>query len=573
MSNDKYNSGYPLRLSFVKGVMLLGVAALLWRMGDLNLNQREFLQGQGDARYLRTVAIPAHRGMIADRNGEPLAISTPVESVWANPQELAQARDSWPRLARLLGMSVDEIEQQLAQRMDREFVYLRRHVKPELAEKVMGLRTPGVALQPEYRRYYPMGEVVAHVVGFTNIDDSGQEGIELMMEERLRGTPGSKRVIKDRLGRIIENVESISEPRPGDDLTLSIDRRVQYLAYRELKAAVHRHHAKAGSAVVLDVTTGEVLAMVNQPSYNPNNRGDLASSRFRNRAVTDVFEPGSTMKPFTISAALESGRFLPSTMVDTSPGKIRLAGFTIRDSRNYGRIDVSTVIQKSSNVGASRIALALESQQLWDMLSRFGFGYDTGSGFPGEVAGLLNPYQDWREVQQATISYGYGISVTPLQLASAYAALANDGKHYPASFMKRNRSDLPQPRQIIEPRLARQVRKMLERAVQAGGTGTRAKVPGYRVAGKTGTVRKAGSSGYNEDHYVAIFAGMAPASRPRLAMVVVVDRPNDGDYYGGVIAAPVFARVMEGALRLLDVAPDDLDTLQGVKVALAGGVQ
>ncbi len=573
MSNDTNKSGYPQRLRFVKGVMLLGVAALVWRMGDLNLNQRDFLQGQGDARYLRTVAIPAHRGMITDRNGEPLAISTPVQSVWANPQELDRTGKSRIPLARLLDLSTNELEQLLTGRMDREFVYLRRHVNPELAEKVMSLSIPGVALQPEYRRYYPMGEVVAHVVGFTNIDDSGQEGIELMMEQHLRGTPGSKRVIKDRLGRIVENVESISEPRAGDDLQLSIDRRVQYLAYRELKAAVQRHHAKAGSAVVLDVTTGEVLAMVNQPAYNPNNRSDLASSRFRNRAVTDVFEPGSTMKAFTISAALESGRFRPSTLIDTSPGMIRMGGFTIRDSHDYGRIDVSTVIQKSSNVGASRIALALESRPLWDMLSRFGFGYDTGSGFPGEVAGLLNPYQDWREVQLATISYGYGLSVTPLQLASAYATLANDGKHFPTSFLKLNRDDLPQARQVIEPKVARQVRQMLERAVQAGGTGTRAGVAGYRVAGKTGTVRKVGNSGYNEDHYISIFAGMAPASRPRLAMVVVVDSPDDGDYYGGIIAAPIFSRVMEGALRLLDIAPDDLETLQGVKVAMAGGVQ
>ncbi len=573
MSNDTNKSGYPQRLRFVKGVMLLGVAALVWRMGDLNLNQRDFLQGQGDARYLRTVAIPAHRGMITDRNGEPLAISTPVQSVWANPQELAQTSESRIPLARLLDLSVDELEQLLTGRMDREFVYLRRHVNPELAEKVMSLSIPGVALQPEYRRYYPMGEVVAHVVGFTNIDDSGQEGIELMMEQHLRGTPGSKRVIKDRLGRIVENVESISEPRAGDDLQLSIDRRVQYLAYRELKAAVQRHHAKAGSAVVLDVTTGEVLAMVNQPAYNPNNRSDLASSRFRNRAVTDVFEPGSTMKAFTISAALESGRFRPSTLIDTSPGMIRMGGFTIRDSHDYGRIDVSTVIQKSSNVGASRIALALESRPLWDMLSRFGFGYDTGSGFPGEVAGLLNPSQDWREVQLATISYGYGLSVTPLQLASAYATLANDGKHFPTSFLKLNRDDLPRARQVIEPKVARQVRQMLERAVQEGGTGTRAGVAGYRVAGKTGTVRKVGNSGYNEEHYISIFAGMAPASRPRLAMVVVVDSPDDGDYYGGIIAAPIFSRVMEGALRLLDIAPDDLETLQGVKVAMSGGVQ
>ncbi|MCW8828402.1 MAG: penicillin-binding transpeptidase domain-containing protein [Gammaproteobacteria bacterium] len=573
MSHKKNKTGYPQRLLFLKLLMLLGVAALFWRMGDLNLNQREFLQGQGDARYLREVSIPAHRGMITDRHGEPLAISTPVESVWANPPALAQARERWPELARVLELEPAQLEQLLGRRMDREFVYLRRHINPDQAERVMALRIPGVSLQPEYRRYYPMGEVAAHVLGFTNIDDVGQEGIELMLDQTLRGTPGSKRVLRDRLGRIVENVESIHEPRPGDNLQLSIDRRIQYLAYRELKAAVNRHRASSGSAVVLDVITGEVLAMVNQPAYNPNNRSDLDSSRFRNRAVTDVFEPGSTMKPFTISAALESGKYRPKTPVDTHPGLLRLSGYTIRDSRDYGLIDVSTVIQKSSNVGASRIALSLEPQRLWDVFSRFGFGYDSGSGFPGEAAGLLNAYQEWRDVEQATVSYGYGLSVSTLQLAHAYATLAADGQQRPVSLLKLKSDNLPKSRQSIDPAIARAVRGMLELAVQKGGTGTRAQIAGYRVAGKTGTVRKAGVGGYSEENYISIFAGMAPASRPRLAMVVVVHRPDDGEYYGGVVAAPVFARVMEGALRLLDVAPDDLESLRGVKVARAEGVR
>lgn len=573
MSDKKKTNGHSRRLIFVELMLLLGVAALMWRMGDLNLNQREFLQGQGDARYLRTVSIPAHRGMITDRHGEPLAISTPVESVWANPQELAQAREQWPKLARALKINLDDLEQLLGRRMEREFVYLRRHINPDLAKKVMALRIPGVSLQPEYRRYYPMGEVMAHVVGFTNIDDVGQEGVELMMDDTLRGTPGSKRVIKDRLGRIVENVESISEPRPGDDLTLSIDRRIQYLAYRELKAAVNRHQAQAGSAVVLDVTTGEVLAMVNQPAYNPNNRNDLSSARLRNRAVTDVFEPGSTMKPFTVSAALESGKYRPNTPINTSPGMLRLGGFTIRDAHDYGRIDVATVIKKSSNVGASRIALSLPSDQLWDLFSRFGFGYDTGSGFPGEAAGLLSAYQDWQKVEQATVSYGYGLSVTPLQLTNAYATLAANGQQRPVSFLKLGHDELPQSRQIIDSKIAVAVRNMLESVVRKGGTGTRAQVPGYRIAGKTGTVRKASAGGYNEDNYLSVFAGMAPASRPRLAMVVMVDRPDDGNYYGGVVAAPVFSRVMEGALRLLDVAPDDLESLKGMKIAAMEAVQ
>ncbi len=574
MSRENYSVGYPQRQRFVKLLLLLGVAALLLRMGDLNLNQREFLQGQGDARYLRVVEIPAHRGMITDRNGEPMAISTPVESVWANPQELAIARGRWPELSKQLELPTGYLEKLLAGRMEKAFVYLRRHVNPELAEKVMALGVPGVSLQPEYRRYYPMGEVAAHVVGFTNIDDSGQEGIELMMDETLRGTPGSKRVIKDRLGQVVENVESISDPRHGEDLQLSLDQRIQYLAYRELKAAVNHHHARAGSLVLLDVTTGEILAMVNQPAYNPNNRGDLDSARFRNRAVTDLFEPGSTMKPFTIAAALESGKYRPHTPVNTAPGMLKLAGFTIRDAHNYGLIDVATVIKKSSNVGASRIALSLKPQRLWDTFVRFGFGYDTGSGFPGEAAGLLDAYQDWGQAERATVSYGYGLSVTSLQLANAYAALAADGKQRPISFLKRNREQLPEARQVIAPEVAREVRKMLEAVVQKGGTGTRAQVAGYRVAGKTGTVRKASGGGYNEDNYYSVFAGLAPVSKPRLAMVVVVDSPDDGEYYGGVISAPVFGRVMEGALRLLDVPPDDLDSYKGVRVAaLTGGSQ
>jgi len=573
MSNENNKLGYTSRLTFVKGVLLLGVAALVLRMAYLNLNQREFLQGQGDARYLRTVAIPAHRGMITDRNGEPLAISTPVESVWANPQELANARSRWPQLAKSLGIDAHELTRQISLRKDKEFIYLRRHVNPELAEQVMALGIPGVSLQPEYRRYYPMGEVVAHVVGFTNIDDIGQEGVELMMDKRLRGVPGSKRVLKDRLGRIVENVESISEPRAGDDLQLSIDRRIQYLAYRELKAAVQRHHARGGSAVMLDVTTGEVLAMVNQPSYNPNNRSDLSSSRLRNRAVTDVFEPGSTMKPFTIVAALESGRYTPTTPINTEPGMMRLGRFTIRDTHDHGLIDVSTVIQKSSNVGASLIALSMQPKRLWDVLSRFGFGYDTGSGFPGETAGLLSAYQDWREVDRATISYGYGLSVTPLQLANAYATLASNGEQRPVSFFKVTTNNHSRARQVVTPHIAEQVRAMLERVVQPGGTGTRAKVEGYRVAGKTGTVRKAAGGGYTEDRYFSVFAGMAPASHPRLVMVVMVDSPDDGEYYGGLIAAPVFSRVMEGALRLMDIAPDDLTTLKGVRMAMTGAQQ
>ncbi len=573
MKKRNSNYDYPQRRRFVFGLLLLGVVALFGRMVDLNINQREFLQHQGDARYLRDITIPADRGVITDRNGEPLAISTPVESVWANPAELTTARERWAELGALLQLPVAELERKLAARMEREFVYLKRHISPELAEQVMALAIPGISLQREYRRYYPLGEVASHVVGFTNIDGVGQEGIELMMEQQLRGTPGSKRVIKDRLGRIVENVESIREPRPGQQLALSLDRRIQYLAYRELYAAVQHHHAKGGSAVVLDVQTGEVLAMVNQPAYNPNNRRALSAERMRNRAVTDVFEPGSTVKPFTVAAGLGSGKFRPTTVLDTSPGSLRLANFTIRDAKNYGRIDVATVIKKSSNVGASRIALALEPRQLWEQMVNVGFGYDTGSGFPGEAAGLMSAYQDWRKVERATVSYGYGLSVTALQLTRAYAALAADGVLYPASFLRQQKGKVSGGSQAIATEVARAVRTMLEQVVQPGGTGTRAAVSGYRIAGKTGTSRRVSSGGYDEDHYLAVFAGFAPASRPRLAMVVMVDRPDSGDYYGGVVAAPVFSRVMEGALRLMDIAPDDAESLKGMKVALMGGAE
>ncbi|MDH5784684.1 MAG: penicillin-binding transpeptidase domain-containing protein [Chromatiales bacterium] len=568
MNKSNNNYDYPQRRGFVFGMLLLGVVALLWRMVDLNINQREFLQDQGDARYLRDITIPADRGVITDRHGEPLAISTPVASVWANPSELAAARERWPELAKLLDISQRQLENRLGARMEKEFVYLKRHITPELAEEVMARGIPGVSLQREYRRYYPLGEVTAHVVGFTDIDDAGQEGVELMMEGQLRGTPGSKRVIKDRLGRIVENVESIHEPSPGTELALSLDQRIQYLAYRELLGAVQRHKARGGSAVVLDVQSGEVLAMVNQPSYNPNNRRDLSAERLRNRAVTDVFEPGSTVKPFTVAAGLESGKFRATTRIDTNPGSLKLANFTIRDAKNYGEIDVATVIQKSSNVGASRIALALEPRQLWDEFVRVGFGYDTGSGFPGEAAGLMNAYQDWGKAQNATVAYGYGLSVTTLQLTRAYATLASGGVLRPVSFTRLRPDEQPEGVSVLRPEVASAVTTMLERVVASGGTGTSAAINGYRVAGKTGTSRKVSKEGYSEDNYIAVFAGFAPASRPRLAMVVMVDRPESGEYYGGVVAAPVFSRVMEGALRLLDIAPDDVESLKGVKVAL-----
>lgn len=540
---------------------------LLWRAVDLQVLDKQFLQTQGDARHLRVVEIPAHRGVIADRNGEPLAISSPVDSVWVNPKEFVAAEADSRALARLLELEPRWLERRIQERADREFLYLKRHIAPDLAEQVKALGLPGVALQREYRRFYPAGEVTAHVVGFTDIDDRGQEGVELAYDQWLQGEPGAKRVVKDRYGRIIDDVESLRDPRPGQELRLSIDRRLQYLAYRELKAAAAEQRVRSASLVLLDVTTGEVLAMVNQPGYNPNNRAELNGQVIRNRAVTDAYEPGSTIKVFSVAAALETGRFQPSTIIDTGPGYMRVGSYTIHDTRAHGKIDVSTLIQKSSNIGIAKMALELPPEAIWSMYTRLGFGAPVGTGFPGEAAGLMPARPPQRPADKAALAYGYGLSATPLQLASAYATIAADGQRRPVSFLARQGA--VQVEQVIPPEVARQVRAMMETVVGDGGTAPQARVPGYRVAGKTGTSRKAVAGGYAEKAYLAYFAGFAPASKPRLAMVVVLDEPSAQYYYGGRVAAPVFSRVMSGALRLLNVPPDDLPSL-GNYVASAG---
>lgn len=536
-------------------MLLLAFSGLVWRAIDLQLNHKEFLQTEGNARYLRVMKVPAHRGKILDRNGYPLAISTPVDSVWANPHELRPGGTRFNRLVKLLGLDGRQLRRELKARKDREFVFLKRQLDPALAQRVMALGIDGIYLQREYRRYYPLGEVAAHVVGFTNVDDLGQEGIELAFEDLLGGTSGSKRVLRDRTGQTVADVEPIRSPKAGRDLVLSLDKRIQYLAYRSLLAAVKHNRARAGSAVVLDALSGEVLAMVNQPSYNPNNRPDRVGSRFRNRAITDVFEPGSTAKPFTIAAALGSGRFDTDSLVDTAPGYLKVGKYLVKDIRNHGKIDLGTIVQKSSNVGASKIALALPPEELWQTFSRFGFGQESGAGFPGEAAGVLNHYFEWGDVHKATLSYGYGISVTALQLARAYAAIANNGRLPRVTFRAVNGT--AQATSIISEEVSLKLRRMLEMVVTSGGTGTRAQLDGYRVAGKTGTVRKVTPSGYSEDRYVALFAGMAPMSSPRIVTVVVIDEPAAGDYYGGQVAAPAFAEITQGALRLLGVAPDD----------------
>lgn len=555
------NTTYPARRWLLALMFLAGAALLLLRAIDLHVIDAEFLRNHGDARALRVVAVPAHRGIITDRNGEPLAISTPVDSVWVTPRDLLGAEPRLPELARVLGLEQSALQELLRERIGREFVYLKRHVAPTQAAQVAELSLPGVHLQREYRRYYPAGEIAAHLVGFTNIDDAGQEGVELAFDAWLRGTPGQKRVLKDRLGRVVQNVESIQPPDPGRPLALSIDRRIQYLAYRELKLAVARHRARSGSLVMLDPQSGEIIALAVQPSYNPNNRGGLRDAAYRNRVLTDVIEPGSTVKPFTIAAALKSGRFRPHTVIETAPGFMRVSDHTVRDIRNFGTLDVAGVIRKSSNVGATRIALALGPEPLWETFSAVGFGRDTGSGFPGEAAGVLHAPGGWSEVELATAAFGYGLSVTVLQLAQAYAAIAADGVQHPVS-MQRLQGPVPPGRQVLDPDIARQLRGMMEGVAEADGTARLAAVRGYRIAGKTGTAHKSEAGGYAENRYLSLFAGMAPAHAPRLVLVAVIDEPQGGEYYGGQVAAPVFSAVMRGALRILNVPPDDLPALE-----------
>ena len=556
MSNQVHSPASHFRLLVVVGVVFAVATLMVWRAVDLHVMNKDFLQSQGNARYMRTMPVAAHRGVITDRHGEPLAVSTPVDSVWINPAEFLTARKSWGKLIDLLSLNSEKVERLVLQRAQREFVYLKRHIRPDLAEKVATLNIDGVYLQREYRRYYPAGEVTAHVLGFTNVDDAGQEGMELAYDDWLRGKPGRKMVMKDRLGRTIKHVESIQAAQPGKDLALSIDRRLQYLAYRELKRAVLQYKAKSASAVILDTKTGEVLAMVNQPSYNPNNRSKLDSYRLRNRAVTDVFEPGSTIKPFTVAAALESGRFKPGSIINTSPGYFQIGKYVVQDIKNYGRIDLATILSRSSNIGASKLALAIKARDLTEVHSRIGFGFISGSGFPGEVGGIVTMPTEKQLVEKATLSYGYGLSVTPLQLARSYAAIANDGVMPAASFTRINQVE--NKITVLSKKHAKQIRKMLETVVSEKGTGKLAAVSGYRIAGKTGTVKKANAGGYSDDRYVAVFAGMAPASNPRLAMVVTINEPKGDIYYGGKVAAPVFSNVMSGALRLMDIAPDNI---------------
>ena len=534
--------------------LLLAAVLVGYRIIDLQLVNRQFLQSEGDKRSVRYESIPAHRGVIFDRNSKPLAVSTPVITIWAMPETLYQSRERLPELADALGVSLSWLENRVESTKNREFIYLKRQMTPEEAGEVMALKVPGVYSRKEQRRYYPAGEVAAHVLGFTNIDERGQEGIELAYNRWLTGEPGRERVMKDRKGQVIREAELIESSRPGNELMLSIDMRLQYMAYRELKAAVEQHRAEAGSLVMLDVKTGEILAMVNQPSYNPNNRAGMRPYRMRNRAITDAMEPGSVLKPFIVAAALESGKFTKDSIIHTGNGYMRLGRYDIRDTGGYGSLDLAGILQKSSNVGMTKMALEVGSDQLTGLLQRVGFGQSSGVGFPGENTGNL-PYRDrWSDIEIATLSYGYGMTASPLQIAQAYTILGSGGIMRPVSMIKR---DVPaEGVRVLDEDIARQLLKMLQAVVEPGGTATRARVDSYKVGGKTGTARKVGQSGYDKDRYTGVFAGLAPINDPRLAIVIVIDEPGGDSYYGGLTAAPVFSKVAAGALRMLAIEPE-----------------
>ncbi len=551
---------FNLRGRLVLVTIALGVCslALVGRAVDLQLIDNDFYRQQADARFLREIPIPTSRGMITDRNGEPLAVSSPVESIWGNPQELLKNPDRLPELATALGVPTDQLTRKLGQRSDKEFMYLRRRMNPDDADAILARDIPGVFSQREFRRFYPQGEALAHVLGFTNIDDRGQEGVELAFDDWLRGKPGAKKVIRDRRGRIVENVDLVRAAEPGRDLTLSIDRRIQYLTYRELKRALLETGASSASAVVLDISNGEVLAMANLPSYNPNAVDGSHRDAHRNRAVTDVVEPGSTMKPITIAAALDAGVVTKDTLVNTNPGWMPNGRYRTTDTHNHGVLTVTGVITKSSNVGAAKLANMLPDKTFYDFIRRFGYGQAPHSGFPGESAGVLSPPDTWDGTHKQTMAYGYALSVTPLQIAEAYATFANDGKRVAPTFVKGQRNEQDQ---VIQPALAHEMMKMMQTVTEPGGTATTAAILGYHVAGKTGTARMASGGGYSRK-YVSVFAGVVPVDNPRFSMVVVVNAPDPSrrGYYGGSVAGPVFHNVMQGALRLMDVPPDDIET-------------
>ena len=552
------------RARLLAGLLALTALVLTGRSVQLQVFDQQFIARQADMRHARTAKMVAHRGAIVDRFGEPLAVSSPVDTVWVDPSEFAEGGEGIARLARELKLNRQWLAQRVASNLDREFLYVARHLEPKQADELRKLEIPGVYFQREYKRFYPNGEVTGHLLGFTNLDEDGLEGLEFAYDRSLAGIDGAKRVIQDGHGRVIQNVEVQRAPVQGEDLETSIDLRIQYLAYRELKSAIRTHRARAGTVIVLDIATGEVLAMVNQPSFNPNDRTQRELSRYRNRAVTDIFEPGSSIKPFVVAAALASGRYGVNSTIDAVP--IKVGARTIRDHHDLGIIDIGQVLALSSNVAMARIALSLDRDQMHGTLRDLGFGKVTESGFPGESAGLLSGTSSWKPINVATMAYGYGLSVTPLQLAQAYATIGAFGQHRPVTF--RRVDSPPAGERALPVKVARDLMGLLEGVVtNTGGTGGKAAVPGYRVAGKTGTAWKAIPGGYSRDRYLAVFGGVVPATAPRLAVVVMVDEPQGAFYYGGDVAAPVFARVTSGALRLMSVAPDDLARVTPVGAA------
>ncbi len=552
---------HPTRFVIFLTLLLLFAAAIAARIVYLHVFHHEFLAMQGDARAMRNIPIPAHRGVITDRNGEPLAVSTPVMTLWGNPKELVKDKARWGELAAVLELKPAELMQRIEANAGREFMYLARRLTPEHGQKVLDRKIAGVYSREEFQRFYPAGEVAAQLVGFTNIDDQGQEGVELAFNDWLTGVPGKRQVIKDRRGDLIRDLQVRENAKPGKELALSIDLRLQYLAHRELRKAILEFEAKAGSLVMIDVRTGEILAMVNHPTYNPNNRRNLDPQATRNRALIDVFEPGSTVKPFSIAAALGTGRWRPESTVDTGNGQMRIGRYTIRDVSRGGLLDLTGVLKKSSNVAISKIALDIGAQPVYDIMQGIGFGADTGLGFPGERVGQLPMHRKWGQAETATLAYGYGVSVTAVQLAHAYAVLGNQGRNMPLSLLRRDRQ-AEQGTQVIDPKISSDVMTMLQAVVEeAGGGGARAQVPGYHVGGKSGTAKKlAAGGGYTKSSYRSLFSGVGPIDNPRVATVVVIDEPSKGGYYGGLVAAPVFGRVMAGALRMLNVRPDNLPT-------------
>ena len=532
--------------------LFIAFVALISRALFLQVKSTDFLQKQGENRYARTMELPATRGKITDRNGQVLASSIPVKAIWAIPEDVQEApKEKLRQLALLLGLSDADLAKKL--NSDKTFVYLKRQVENDIAEKIMALGIPGIDTRKEYKRYYPEGEVMAHVVGFTNVEDIGQEGIELGAEKNLAGKNGSRRVIKDRLGRIVEDIRAIREPHNGKDLTLSIDSKIQYIAYTHLKEAVEKHKAKAGGAVVIDTQTGEVLALVNLPTYNPNERGGLTGAQLRNRVLTDTFEPGSTMKPISVAWALETGRVTPETVFQTAPGIMTIGPAVIHDAHKEGALTVAQVIQKSSNIGTAKMALQMSPKEMWELYTTVGFGQQPKLGFPGAVAGRLRNYKNWRPIEQATMSYGHGISVSLIQMARAYTIFARDGDLIPVTFEKTD--NVVKGQRVISDKTAQQMRLMMESVTQPGGTATQARIPGYRVAGKTGTAHKL-EGGHYVNKYVADFVGFAPVSKPRVIVAVMVDEPTVGGHFGGVVAAPVFAAITANVLRSLNVTPD-----------------